>query len=358
MDAKIVKLQEIEKRYDEIGNLLSTDEVAGDVKQFTKLSKEQAKLKGAYDAYQEYKRLETTIEEASEMLKDDDPEIKEMAQAELDEANAQMPALNDQIQSLLLPRDPEDSYDCLVEIRGAAGGDEGNIFAGDLYDMYHYYADNMGYKVEVMESSEGAAGGYTLISFSVKGLDAYRHFKFESGAHRVQRVPKTETQGRVQTSTATVIVFPDVEDEDVEIPDSDLEIETHRSSGAGGQHINKTDSAVRIVHKPTGITVNCQDGRSQISNRETAMRIIKARVYEYYKEKKAEEEGAVRRSKIGTGDRSEKIRTYNYPQNRVTDHRIGLTLNQLDRIMEGKLNDIIDALLKHEEEEKLLNANL
>ena len=246
----------------------------------------------------------------------------------------------------------------MVEIRGAAGGDEGNIFAGDLYRMYNYYAANMGYKTEVMESSESEAGGYALISFSVKGLDAYRHFKFESGAHRVQRVPKTETQGRVHTSTATVIVFPDVEEEDVEIPDSDLEVETHRASGAGGQHINKTDSAVRIVHRPTGITVNCQDGRNQLANRETALKIIRARVYAYYKEKKAEEEGAIRKSKIGTGDRSEKIRTYNYPQNRVTDHRIGLTLNQLDRIMEGKLDDIIDALIRNEEQEKLLNENL
>ena len=257
-----------------------------------------------------------------------------------------------------MPRDPEDAYDCIVEIRGAAGGDEGNIFAGDLFRMYSYYAESLGYKVEVMESSEGEAGGYALISFQVKGLDAYRHFKFESGAHRVQRVPKTETQGRVHTSTATVIVFPDVEEEDVEIPDSDLEIETHRASGAGGQHINKTDSAVRIVHKPTGITVNCQDGRNQIANKETALRIIRARVYDYYKQKKEEEEGRIRRSKIGTGDRSEKIRTYNYPQNRVSDHRIGLTINQLDRIMEGKLDDIVNALLANDDKEKLLNENV
>jgi len=358
MDARIVKLQEIEKKYLSIGEELTKDEIASDVKTFTKLSKEQARLKGAYDAYQEYKRLTETIEGSNEMLKEDDPEIKEMAQMELDEASARMETLDCHITSLLLPRDIEDSYDCLVEIRGAAGGDEGNIFAGDLYRMYDYYAASLGYKTEVMESSEGEAGGYALISFQIKGEDAYRHFKFESGAHRVQRVPKTETQGRVHTSTATVIVFPDVEEEDVEIKDEDLEIETHRSSGAGGQHINKTDSAVRIVHKPTGITVNCQDGRSQMANRDTAMRIIKARVFQYYKEKKAEEEGAVRRSKIGTGDRSEKIRTYNYPQNRVSDHRIGLTINQLDRIMEGKLDDIISALLKNEEEEKLKNENL
>ena len=197
-----------------------------------------------------------------------------------------------------------------------------------------------------------------MISFLVKGLGAYRHFKFESGAHRVQRVPKTETQGRIHTSTATVLVLPDVEDADIEIPDSDLEIETHRASGAGGQHINKTDSAVRIVHKPTGITVNCQDGRSQMANRETALKIIRARVYEEYARQKAEREGAIRKSKIGTGDRSEKIRTYNYPQNRVSDHRIGLTITQLDRIVNGKLDDVVNALLENEQKEKLLNENL
>lgn len=358
MDAKIIKLQEIEKEYLQIGEMMLEEENVSDVKKYTKLSKHQASLKGAYEAYQEYKRYNRIIDESKSLLKDDDLEIRQMAQAELEDANASLEKLNKHIEQLLLPRDPEDAYDCLVEIRGAAGGDEGNIFAGDLFRMYSYYADSMGYKVEVMESSESEAGGYSLISFSVKGQDAYRHFKFESGAHRVQRVPKTETQGRVHTSTATVIVFPDVEDEDVEIADSDLEIETHRSSGAGGQHINKTDSAVRIVHKPTGITVNCQDGRNQIANKETAMRIIKARVYDYYKQKKLEEEGAIRRSKIGTGDRSEKIRTYNYPQNRVSDHRIGLTLNQLDRIMEGKLADVIDALLENEDKEKLLSGNL
>lgn len=358
MDAKIIKLEEIEKKYDEITNLLMQEDVVGDVKRYTKLSKEQAKLKPSYDAYQNYKKYQTIISDGQEMLKEDDPEIKEMAQIEIEDAKTKLEELDKHIEELLLPRDPEDSYDCLVEIRGAAGGDEGNIFAGDLFRMYSYYADALGYKTEVMESSESEAGGYALISFMVKGLDAYRHFKFESGAHRVQRVPKTETQGRVHTSTATVIVFPDVEDEDIEIPDSDLEIETHRASGAGGQHINKTDSAVRIVHKPTGITVNCQDGRNQLANKETALRIIRARVYEFYKRKKEEEEGAIRRSKIGTGDRSEKIRTYNYPQNRVSDHRIGLTINQLDRIMEGKLDDIVNALLENDDKEKLLNENV
>ena len=358
MDARIVKLDSIEKRYLEIGEEMLKDDVVSNVKAFTKLSKEQATLKGAYDAYQEYKKLNSDIEGAKEMLNDSDPELKEMAQMEYDEASEKLEKLNAHIDELLLQRDPEDEYDCLVEIRGAAGGDEGNIFAGDLYRMYNYYAANMGFKTEVMEVSESEAGGYALISFSVKGQDAYRHFKFESGAHRVQRVPKTETQGRVHTSTATVFVLPDVEDEDVEIPDSDLEIETHRASGAGGQHINKTDSAVRIVHTPTGITVNCQDGRNQLANKETALRIIKARVYNFYKEQKEKEAGEARKSKIGTGDRSEKIRTYNYPQNRVTDHRIGLTINQLDRIMEGKLDDIVNALIKNEEQEKLLNEQL
>jgi len=358
MDAKIVKLEEIEKKYDDISEQHMKYDTVSDVKKYTKLSKEQAKLKAPYDAYQNYKKYTQIIEDGEEMLKDSDPEIRDMAQMEIDDAKEKLEALNKHIEDLLLPRDPEDANDCLVEIRGAAGGDEGNIFAGDLFRMYSYYADSLGYKIEVMESSESEAGGYALISFMVKGLDAYRHFKFESGAHRVQRVPKTETQGRVHTSTATVIVFPDIEEEDIEIPDSDLEIETHRASGAGGQHINKTDSAVRIVHKPTGITVNCQDGRNQIANKETALRIIRARVYDYYKQKKEEEEGKIRRSKIGTGDRSEKIRTYNYPQNRVSDHRIGLTINQLDRIMEGKLDDIVNALLANDDKEKLLNEHV
>lgn len=358
MNAKIIKLQEIENRYNEISNLMLLEENISDVKKYTKLSKEQAQLKGAYDTYQNYKKYTQIIEDGQDMLNDSDPEIKQMAQVEIDDAKEKLEELDKHIEQLLLPRDPEDSYDCLVEIRGAAGGDEGNIFAGDLFRMYNYYADSLGYKVEVMESSESEAGGYALISFAVKGLDAYRHFKFESGAHRVQRVPKTETQGRVHTSTATVIVFPDVEDEDVDIDEADLEIETHRASGAGGQHVNRTDSAVRIVHRPTGITVNCQDGRNQLQNKETAMRIIKARVYEHYKQIRLEQEGTIRKSKIGTGDRSEKIRTYNYPQNRVTDHRIGLTLNQLDRIVEGKLDTIVDALLANDDNEKLLNDNV
>ena len=358
MDARYIKLENIQKRYDEISEMLSSEDIVKDMKQVTKLSKEQASLREAYLAYQELKSYDSDIEGSTELLHSDDHELKEMAKEEIADKEAKREVLLEKIDALLVPKDPEDDYDCIVEIRGAAGGDEGNIFAGDLYRMYNYYAESLGYKTQVMEASESEAGGYALISFLVKGTGAYRHFKFESGAHRVQRVPKTETQGRIHTSTATVLVLPDVEDADIEIPDSDLEIETHRASGAGGQHINKTDSAVRIVHKPTGITVNCQDGRSQMANRETALKIIRARVYEEYERQKREKEGAIRRSKIGTGDRSEKVRTYNYPQNRVTDHRIGLTINQLDRIMDGKLDDVVNALLANEEKEKLLDDDL
>lgn len=354
MDAMNLRLQKVEDRYLEINDLLVSDEIIQQPKQMAKLAKEQASLRKVYEAYQKLKELTSHIDQAKDMLKEHDAELKEMATMELEELEPKKEALLQELEFLLIPRDPNDDHDALVEIRGAAGGDEGNIFAGDLFRMYSYYAENMGYKVQVMESSEAEAGGYTLISFLVKGEDAYRHFKFESGSHRVQRVPKTETQGRVHTSTATVLVLPDVEDTDIEIPESDLTFETHRASGAGGQHINKTDSAVRIVHVPTGITVNCQDGRSQIANRETALKLIKARVYEEYERRKAEAEGVVRREKIGTGDRAEKIRTYNYPQNRVTDHRIGLTINQLDRIVEGKLDDIIEALLQDEQKQILL----
>ena len=358
MDARIVKLKEIKERFDALEKKLEDPDIVSDPKEVMKLSKEQARLKEGRDAYLEFNQLIDDIASAKELLVSDDEEIKELAKEELSQKEAALEKLEAKIDDLLLPKDPEDDYDCIVEIRGAAGGDEGNIFAGDLFRMYSYYAESLGYKVQVMESSESEAGGYSQITFMVKGNGAYRHFKFESGAHRVQRVPKTETQGRVHTSTATVYVLPDVEEAESEIPDSALEIVTHRASGAGGQHINKTDSAVRIVHKPTGITVNCQDGRSQMANRETALRIIRARVYEEMARRKAEAEGAIRRSKIGTGDRSEKIRTYNYPQNRVTDHRISLTINQLDRIINGKLDDIIKALLEDEQKHKLLNGNV
>ena len=346
MDAIREKLREIEKQYNEINEKLVSDEVLSNPKELTKLSKQQAQLTASYEAWKQLEQLDSRIEQAEEMLHDDDAELKEMAKMELEECEPQREELLEHIQKLLIPRDPDDDHDVIMEIRGGAGGDEGNIFAGDLYRMYTKYAESMGWKVQTMEASVSEAGGFSQIIFSIKGNDVYKFLKFESGVHRVQRVPKTESQGRVHTSTATVLCQPEAEEEDIEIDEKDLTIETHRASGAGGQHINKTDSAVRIVHIPTGITVNCQEGRSQIENRETAMRLIRARVYEEYKRIKEEEEGKIRRAKIGTGDRSEKIRTYNYPQNRVTDHRIGLTITQLDRIMEGKLDDVMKRNVK------------
>lgn len=356
MNPMIEKLVIANDRYLEINDLMLKDEIISNPKELTKLAKEQAGIKQLVDAYEKYTNLQSNIDQANIMLQEEDAELREMAQMELDKSVIKMEELLKDIQLLLIPKDPNDDHNVIMEIRGGAGGDEGNIFAGDLFRMYSRYAEGKGWKVQVLEASESEAGGFTQIIFSIKGNDVYKELKFESGAHRVQRVPKTETQGRIHTSTATVLCQAEAEDEDIEISMSDLTIETHRASGAGGQHVNKTDSAVRIVHIPTGITVNCQDGRSQIENRETALRLIKTRVMEEYQRIKDEEAGIERRAKIGTGDRSEKIRTYNYPQNRVTDHRIGLTITQLDRIVEGKLDDIISGLLAEEQKQKLENS--
>jgi len=356
MDAVREKLKEIEDQYNGITEELMSEEVVSNPSKLTKLSKQQAHLSQSVEAWHSLKELDERIGQAEEMLKEDDEELKEMAKAEIEECEPKREELLEHIQKLLIPRDPDDDHDVIMEIRGGAGGDEGNIFAGDLYRMYTRFAESRGWKVSVMEANPSEAGGFSQIIFSIRGDEVYRNLKYESGVHRVQRVPKTEAQGRIHTSTATVLCQMEVEAEDVEIDPKDLTIETHRASGAGGQHINKTDSAVRIVHVPTGITVNCQEGRSQIENRETAMRLIRSRVYEEYKRRKEEEEGKIRRAKIGTGDRSEKIRTYNYPQNRVTDHRIGLTITQLDRIMEGKLDGIIEGLLAEEEKRRLEEA--
>ena len=328
--------------------------IASDIHKMTEASKEQASLETAYQLYQEYKKVLSGIEEAKELMKENDPEIKEMAELELSELEEKKPHLEEKLHLELIPKDPNDNKNVIVEVRGAAGGDEGNIFAGDLYRMYVKYAESQGWKVEVMETQESEAGGFSLVSFMVKGEGVYSKLKFESGSHRVQRVPKTETQGRVHTSTATVLVMPEAEEVDVEINPGDLRIDTYRASGAGGQHINKTDSAVRITHLPTGIVASSQDGRSQHDNKDKAMRALRARVYEMVQREQEEALGSERRSKIGSGDRSEKIRTYNYPQNRVTDHRIGLTIQQLDRIMEGKLDDVIDALINEDQRLKLL----
>lgn len=352
-ESMLERLKTMENRYEELGHMLMDPDIGSDIKKMTDVTKEQASLQAAYDLYQEYKEIENGIEEAKELAKEHDPEIKEMAKMELAELEEKLPDVIKKLEIELIPKDPNDNKDVIMEIRGAAGGDEGNIFAGDLYRMYVKYAESQGWKVEVMEAIDAEAGGYSLISFMVKGEGVYGKLKFESGSHRVQRVPKTETQGRVHTSTATVLVMPEVEEVDVEINKNDLRIDTYRASGAGGQHINKTDSAVRITHIPTGIVAASQDGRSQHDNKDKAMKALIARIYDYYQQQQDQQVESERKSKVGTGDRAEKIRTYNYPQNRVTDHRIGLTIQQLDRIIEGKLDDIITALINEDQRLKL-----
>ncbi|CAM3710161.1 peptide chain release factor 1 [Erysipelothrix urinaevulpis] len=347
------RLEGMLEREAEINELMMDQAVLSDSKRLAKLGKEQASMQQTLSVYRQFLESEEFFNQAKEMLDMGDAELAEMAELEISEHEEKMTKFIDELQVLLIPKDPNDSHDAIIEIRGAAGGDEGNIFAGDLYRMYSRYAESLGYKYEVIEASTAEAGGFTQISFLIKGEEPYRHFKFESGSHRVQRVPKTETQGRIHTSTATVLVMPDVEEEDVDINPNDLVIETHRATGAGGQHVNKTDSAVRITHTPTGISVNCQDGRSQHANKDKAMQLIRARIFSHLEEEKMKEQSAERQSKVGRGDRSEKIRTYNYPQNRVSDHRIGLTLQKLDIIMEGKLDEIVAALLAEEQKEVL-----
>lgn len=353
MSVMIERLEGMVNRYHEINDMMMSSEILSDSKMLAKLGREQAELAQVVETYTEYKRSAEALDEANGLLSEEDKEIKEMAKLEIEELEPKIEEYLAKLEILLIPRDPNDSHNAIVEIRGAAGGDEGNIFAGDLYRMYSKYAEAMGWKIEIVDMEDCEAGGFSLVSFLVKGDGVYGKLKFESGSHRVQRVPKTESQGRIHTSTATVLVTPEIEAEDFDIDMNDLEIETMRASGAGGQHVNKTDSAVRIVHKPTGLTVKCQDGRSQHENRATALMTIRSRVYEEHQRKLEEEQGAQRRNKIGTGDRSEKIRTYNYPQNRVTDHRIGYNVNQLDRIMEGRMQDMMEALTSADQQAKL-----
>ena len=347
----IERLKSIEARYLEIDQELMNPEVTTNIKKTLELNKEQASLREAYNAYQEYKKLVSDIEESKELVKD--PEIGEFAREELKASEERLVELEKEMEIILLPKDPNDGKNVVVEIRGAAGGDEANIFAGDLYRMYTKYAEKQGWRYEVVDAVDSEAGGYSQIEFLVKGDSVYSKLKYESGAHRVQRVPETETQGRVHTSTATVLVMPEAEEVDVEINPNDLRIDIYRSGGHGGQGVNTTDSAVRITHLPTGIVAQCQNERSQIQNKEKCMQMIRTRLYEYELRKHEEELGNERKNKIGTGDRSEKIRTYNYPQNRVTDHRIGFTTKQLDRVMEGALDEIIDALIHEDQQRKL-----
>ena len=347
----IERLQNIEKKYNELTEALMKPEVLSDIKKTLSLTKEQASLKDAYEAYQKYKKITNDIEEAKEMIKD--PEMSEFAREELEENEKKLEELTSQIEILLLPKDPNDDKNVIVEIRGAAGGDEGNIFAGDLFDMYKKLAEKEGWTIEIMEEEKSEAGGYSLISFMVKGNNVYSKLKYESGAHRVQRVPVTETQGRVHTSTATVLVMPEAEEVDFDLDMNEVRIDITRSSGCGGQGVNTTDSAVRLTHIPTGLVVYSQTERSQIKNKEKAIKILKTRLYDLKMQEREKELGEERKSKIGTGDRSEKIRTYNYPQNRVTDHRIGFTLNTLDRIMDGDIDKVIDALITEDQNRKL-----
>ena len=345
------RLEAIEEKYIEITQKLSDPEVLKDIKKVAELSKEQASLKDPYEAYQKLKKIEEDLEESKELVKD--PELGDFAKEEITRLTAEKEKLEKEIEVMLLPKDPNDDKNVIVEIRGAAGGDEANIFAGDLYRMYTKYAEKQGWKIEVLTEEHSDAGGFPLVEFMVKGNMVYSKLKYESGSHRVQRVPVTETQGRVHTSTATVLVMPEAEEVDVDINPSDLRIDVYRSSGAGGQGVNTTDSAVRITHIPTGTVVTSQNERSQIQNKERCMQVLRARLYEMKIQEQEEKLGAERRSKIGTGDRSEKIRTYNYPQNRVTDHRIGYTTKNLDKVMEGNLEDIIDALITEDQNRKL-----
>ncbi|ARJ50283.1 peptide chain release factor 1 [Staphylococcus lutrae] len=351
------QLDIVEERYEQLNELLSDPEVVSDSDLLRKYSKEQSELQKTVEVYRHYKQVKEDVEEIELMLSEtNDADEVEMLKEEASTLKTEIPELEEKLKLLLIPKDPNDEKDVIVEIRGAAGGDEAAIFAGDLFRMYAKFAESHQFKLEVVEATESDHGGYKEISFSISGDGAYSKLKFENGAHRVQRVPETESGGRIHTSTATVAVLPEVEDVEIEIRNEDLKIDTYRSSGAGGQHVNTTDSAVRITHIPTGVIATSSE-KSQIQNREKAMKVLKARLYDMKLQEELQKYAAQRKSAVGTGDRSERIRTYNYPQSRVTDHRIGLTLQKLDQIMEGKLDEIVDALTMHEQTEKLKELN-
>jgi peptide chain release factor 1 len=351
------KLKPFIEKYNEINKKLSSPEITQDIKQMTKLSREAKHLEEIVNKTKEYENTLNTIEEAKSML--DDPEMAELAKEELKEAEAKLPQLEEEIKILLLPKDPNDDKNIFLEIRAGTGGDEAALFVGDLLKAYLRYADNRGWKAEIVSESKNDIGGFKEVIILIKGEGAYSRLKYEGGTHRVQRIPETESQGRIHTSAVTVAVMPEVDDVDIEIDQKDLKIEVMRAGGAGGQHVNKTESAVRITHIPTGITVSMQDERSQQRNKEKAMQILKARLFEHYEQQRLAEIGETRKSQVGSGDRSERIRTYNYPQNRITDHRIGLTLYRLEQIMnEGLFDEIIDPLIAHYQAEALKEAGL
>ncbi len=345
------RLESKVKRYKELKEELSKPDVLSNFNLVKTLSKELSDLEEVVEVYEEYNRVKNNIEEAKIMLSD--KELGEFAALEIEENSIKLGKLDKDLEILLVPKDENDGKNVIMEIRGAAGGDEANIFAGDLIKMYTYYAEKNGWKVEILNEIEGTSGGFSQIECLIKGENVYSKLKYENGAHRVQRVPSTETQGRVHTSTATVLVIPEVEDVNIDIKESDLKIDVYHASGAGGQSVNTANSAVRITHMPTGVVVTCQNERSQLKNKDRAMKMLKIKMLDEMEQKKATEVGAMRKSKIGTGDRSEKIRTYNYPQNRVTDHRINFSVMELDRVMGGAVDSIIEALITEDMKLKL-----
>lgn len=348
------RLQALEDRYNKLNELLSDPEVSSDPNKLREYGKEQSDLEDVVQAYREYKSLSTELSDAKEMLEDElDGDMEEMVKMEISELEEQLETLEENMKVLLLPKDPNDGKNVIVEIRGAAGGDEAALFAGDLYRMYSRYAEEKGWKTDVMEANTTGVGGYKEIIFMINGKDVYSRLKYENGAHRVQRVPETESGGRIHTSTATVAVLPEAEEVEIDIHEKDIRVDTFASSGPGGQSVNTTMSAVRLTHEPTGIVVSIQDEKSQIKNKEKAMKVLRARIYDKYQQEAQAEYDETRKSAVGTGDRSERIRTYNFPQNRVTDHRIGLTIQKLDQILDGKLDEFIEALVLEEQTAKL-----
>ncbi|MBR5227637.1 MAG: peptide chain release factor 1 [Clostridia bacterium] len=345
------KLEQVEARYEELNNLISDPQVISDTNMFKKYMKEHSGLTEVVEKYREYKKVKQNVQDAEELMSD--PEMKEMAELEYYEGKEKLVNIEEELKILLLPKDEADDSNVIIEIRGGAGGEEAALFAYNLYRMYSMYADLMHWQVEVMDLNETELGGIKEISFNIKGKGAYSKLKFESGVHRVQRVPETEASGRIHTSTVTVAVLPEVDDIEVEINQSDLKFDTYRASGAGGQHVNKTESAVRITHIPTGFVVACQTERSQIQNRETCMRMLKAKLYDYMKEKQNSEMANTRKLQVGSGARSEKIRTYNYPQGRITDHRINFTVYQLESFMNGNIEELLEALQAYDRAERL-----
>ncbi|TYS64044.1 peptide chain release factor 1 [Bacillus infantis] len=352
------RLQAVEDRYERLNELLSDPEIVNDTKKLREYSKEQSGIQETVEAYREYKEVRGQYQDAKAMLEEKlDAEMREMVKEEIGELEDRVEALEARLKILLIPKDPNDDKNVIMEIRGAAGGDEAALFAGDLCRMYSRFAEVQGWKTDVIEASSTGVGGYKEIIFIINGNGAFSKLKFENGAHRVQRVPETESGGRIHTSTATVAVLPEAEEVEIEIHDKDIRVDTFASSGPGGQSVNTTMSAVRLTHLPTGTVVSCQDEKSQIKNKEKAMKVLRARVYDKFQQEAQAEYDQQRKSAVGTGDRSERIRTYNFPQNRVTDHRIGLTIQKLDQILQGKLDEVIDALIMEEQSAKLKEAS-